>query len=110
MWLIRNVVRLIISLSNFQADLEVFSLTYTHPDCMFYNGLVNDADFSFFWSRDGIRQQFYAGTGELFTDNIVREIVRSPDKWSSVAHYFDFFSEFLVGLVLKTRPLTFYET
>lgn len=78
-----NVVRLIISLSNFQADLEVFCLTCAHPDCMFCNGLVNDADLSFFLSGDGIRQQFYAGTGELFTDNIVREMVRSPDKWSN---------------------------
>ena len=59
------------------------------PDCVFCNGVVDDAHHTFFscgrW--DGVRQQLYLNTGDLSPDNIVEEMLRTADRWNRVAHY-----------------------
>lgn len=37
---------------------------------------------------DGIHLPLYEDTGQLFPDHITKEMLRSAEKWSYVAHYF----------------------
>lgn len=46
-------------------------------ECVFYDGVANDADYNFFLCRwDGIPQKLYAYIGELLSENIARETSR----------------------------------